>query len=113
LTDHEIEVIALVARYHRKSSPKASHPHFVQLDADGQRVVRTLAAILRVAIGLDRSYDGHVVGVRATVRGKTLMIEAIADPGADISLDVYTAHERSGLLEDVLGKRVDVLPVTR
>ncbi|MBI5087760.1 MAG: exopolyphosphatase, partial [Actinobacteria bacterium] len=113
LTDHEIEIIALVARYHRKSSPKASHPHFVALDDESQAVVRTLAAILRVAIGLDRSYDGRVVGVRAEVRRQRLLIEAIARPGADISLEVYTAHERSTLLEQVLGLRVDVLAVTR
>jgi exopolyphosphatase/guanosine-5'-triphosphate,3'-diphosphate pyrophosphatase len=113
LTDHEIEIIALVARYHRKSSPKPSHAQFVQLDAASQHVVRTLAAILRVAIGLDRSYDGRVVGVRATVRGKGLLIEAIAQTGSDISLEVYTAHERSGLLEDVLKMRVDLLAVTR
>ncbi|MGD9995393.1 MAG: Ppx/GppA phosphatase family protein [Ilumatobacteraceae bacterium] len=113
LTDHEIEIIALVARYHRKSSPKASHPQFVALDGESQAVVRTLAAILRVAIGLDRSYDGRVLGVRAEARRHRLLIEAIAEPGTDISLEVYTAHERSALLEHVLGTRVDVLAVTR
>ncbi len=38
-TDPEIELIALVARYHRKSAPKPTHPEFVQLDADAQRTV--------------------------------------------------------------------------
>jgi exopolyphosphatase/guanosine-5'-triphosphate,3'-diphosphate pyrophosphatase len=113
LTDHEIEIIALVARYHRKSSPKASHPQFVALDEASQSVVRTLSAILRVAIGLDRSYDGRVVGVRAEVNRKRLVIEAIAQPGLDIGLEVYTAHERSGLLEQVLAMRVDVIGVGR
>lgn len=113
LTDHEIEVIALVARYHRKSGPKPSHPEFVHLDADAQQVVRTLAAILRVAIGLDRSHDGRVAGLRVERRAKRLLVEAVARDHADISLDVYTAHERSGLLEQVLGTRVDVLAVTR
>ncbi|MCU1360735.1 MAG: exopolyphosphatase, partial [Ilumatobacteraceae bacterium] len=111
LTDHEIEIIALVARYHRKSSPKPSHAQFVHLDAASQEVVRTLAAILRVAIGLDRSYDGRVTGVRATINPKRVLIEAIAQSGTDISLEVYTAHERSALLEDVLKRRVDLLAV--
>jgi exopolyphosphatase/guanosine-5'-triphosphate,3'-diphosphate pyrophosphatase len=113
LTDHEIEIIALVARYHRKSSPKPSHLQFVRLDEASQSVVRALAGILRVAIGLDRSHDGRVVSLRAEVRRNRLMIEAIALAGSDVSLEVYTAHERSGLLEQVLATRVDVLAVTR
>ena len=40
-------------------------------------------------------------------------IEAIAQPGMDIGLEVYTAHERSGLLEQVLAMRVDVIGVSR
>jgi exopolyphosphatase/guanosine-5'-triphosphate,3'-diphosphate pyrophosphatase len=112
LTDHEIEMIALVARYHRKSGPKASHPEFQALDADSQQVVRTLAGILRLAIGLDRSHDGRVTSLRATRRGKRLLIEAIHRPDVDVSLEVYTAHERSALLEQVLALRVDVLAAT-
>ncbi len=47
-----------------------------------------------------------------SARGKRLVIEAVARDQADISLEVYTAHERGGLLEDVLGRRVDVLGVS-
>jgi exopolyphosphatase / guanosine-5'-triphosphate,3'-diphosphate pyrophosphatase len=112
LTDHEIELIALVARYHRKSSPKPSHTEFQALDEESQHVVRVLAGLLRVAIGLDRSHDGRVSGVRATKRGRRLLIEAIHRPELDVSLEAYTAHERSALLEQMLGMRVDVLPST-
>jgi exopolyphosphatase/guanosine-5'-triphosphate,3'-diphosphate pyrophosphatase len=114
LTDHEIEIIALVARYHRKSAPKPSHAEYTALDAESRQVVRTLAGILRVAIGLDRSHDGRVraVRVRSGGRGARVVVEAVARAQADISLEVYTAHERSGLLEDVLGRRVDLLGVS-
>src|SRR5690606_7002390 len=54
-TDAEIELIALVARYHRKSRPKRSHEPYASLPGDRQRMVRVLAGILRIAIGLDRS----------------------------------------------------------
>jgi exopolyphosphatase / guanosine-5'-triphosphate,3'-diphosphate pyrophosphatase len=112
LTDGEIEIIALVARYHRKSSPKQTHPEFVRLDPDDQAVVRTLAAILRVAIGLDRSHDSRILAIHTEVRGRRLILEAVARAGADIGLEVFTAHERSALLEEVLGLRVDLLPVS-
>src|SRR3954451_16050760 len=107
-TDNEIEIIAQVARYHRKSAPKTSHAEFARLDADDQRTVRVLAGLLRVAIGLDRSHDGRVVSVTARVRDDALVIEAVGRPGADLSLEAYSARERRALLEDVLGRRVRI-----
>jgi len=108
-TDHEIELVALVARYHRKSAPSAKHTEFALLRPQDQESVRTMAAILRVAIGLDRTHAGLVTGVRCRREGKTLVIEAMAQPGADLSLELYTATERQGLLEDVLGRPVAVV----
>ena len=78
LTDTEIEIIAQIARYHRKSAPKASHAEFGRLSPDDQRLVKTLAGILRVAIGLDRSHDGRVRSVMAQVRNDRLVVEAVA-----------------------------------
>lgn len=109
LTDAEIEMIAQIARYHRKSGPKASHPEFVALTVEDQRVVRTLAGLLRVAIGLDRAHDGRVRAVRTDRASKQLVVEAVAEPGTDLALEVWTAHERSGLLAEVLGLPVAVV----
>ena len=67
-TDREIEIIAQVARYHRKSAPKPEHEAFARLWPDDQRLVRTLAALLRVSIGLDRSYERRVATVRCDGR---------------------------------------------
>ncbi len=101
-TDAEIERIALVARYHRKSAPKARHPEFARLAEDEQDVVRALAAILRVAIGLDRTHAGRVESVRATLDDDTVAIEVTPADGADIELELHTAAERSALLAEVL-----------
>ena len=109
LTDTEIEIIAQIARYHRKSAPKPGHAEFGRLSSDHQRLVKTLAGILRVAIGLDRSHDGRVRSVMAHVRRDRLVIEALAKRGKEISLELYTANERSNLLEEVLGQRVDIV----
>lgn len=54
----ERELIAQVARYHRRSPPKASHADFAALPAADQALVSRLAAILRVADGLDRAHAG-------------------------------------------------------
>jgi exopolyphosphatase/guanosine-5'-triphosphate,3'-diphosphate pyrophosphatase len=109
LTDREIEIIAQVARYHRKSNPKPSHADFQALAAEERHVVRALAGMLRIAIGLDRSHDGRVAAVRATRVERTLRVDAIATDDRDLTLEIYTANERSGLLSEVLDLRVDVV----
>ncbi len=109
LTDAEIEIIAQIARYHRKSAPKVSHAEFARLSPDDQRLVKTLAGILRVAIGLDRSHDGRVRSLMAQVRRDRLVIEAESKRNKEISLELYTANERSDLLEEVLGQRVSIV----
>lgn len=108
-TDAEIERIALVARYHRKSAPKGRHPEFARLPADEQHVVRSLAALLRVAIGLDRTHARRVASVRAGRDGDVVRIEATPTVGQDIDLEVHTAGERSTLLAEVLDADVTVV----
>ncbi len=111
LTDNEIELIAQIARYHRKSEPKQSHPRFAALSRGDQRLVRSLAGVLRVAIGLDRRHDGRVADSRST-SGRTagrLVVTAIAADGNDIGLEVFAAGERSSLLARVLERDVSVV----
>jgi exopolyphosphatase/guanosine-5'-triphosphate,3'-diphosphate pyrophosphatase len=107
LSDREVEIIAQVARYHRKSVPKAEHAEFAALHSEDQRLVRALAGILRVAIGLDRTYDARVKSVAVKVSESELSI--VAKPRgkkADIGLNLYAANERKGLLADVSKRRV-------
>jgi exopolyphosphatase/guanosine-5'-triphosphate,3'-diphosphate pyrophosphatase len=108
-TDHEIEVIAQVARYHRKSAPTPKHPEFAALRRRDQEAVRAMAGILRVAIGLDRTHAAHVTGLRCRTERRTLVVEVERAEGADISLELYTAAERRELLEQVLDRRVKVV----
>ncbi|MBX3286667.1 MAG: Ppx/GppA family phosphatase [Actinobacteria bacterium] len=108
-TDGEIEVVAQIARYHRKSAPKASHAEWAALPADDQEVVRVAAAVLRVAIGLDRSHARLVIGVDVDDTGDEVVIGLRPQgPDADVSLERYAAADRTGLLADVLGVPVRV-----
>lgn len=105
-TDHEIELIAVVARYHRKSAPKPKHPEYARLDEGDKQLVRTLAGILRVAIALDRTHAGLVESVRVRDHDGGLVVEVRGTVDADLSLELFTAVERRGLLEDVLERRI-------
>ncbi|MHB1129351.1 MAG: Ppx/GppA phosphatase family protein [Ilumatobacteraceae bacterium] len=110
LSDREIELIAQIARYHRKGSPKLEHPEFAALSAEDQYLVRGLAGILRVAIGLNRTQDGRVNKLSITTTDKELEIAIKTTTNTDSDLNVYASNERSGLLSEVTGLRVKVMP---
>jgi len=109
-TDREIELVAQVARYHRKSGPRKRHLEFGLLSVADQDRVRTLAGLLRVAVGLDRNHAQKVAGLRSRPdEDGRLVIEVRAAPGAEIGLDLYAARQRIGLLEDALGLDIDIV----
>lgn len=108
--DHEIELIALVARYHRKSAPKSRHEEFARLEADDQHLVRVLAGILRVAVGLDRSREGVVDAVEVTDEdGVVRIVVDVGSAGADAELELYAARQRSDLLASVFDAPVEIV----
>lgn len=117
-TEREIEIIAQVARYHRKSAPKSKHADFASLSSSDKSKVRWMAAMLRVAIGLDRSNRQVVTRVRVTNEpgesdtqpDSELRLVARVSPGVDTSVELFTARARSELLETVTGRTVVIEP---
>ena len=100
----ESQIIALIARYHRKSSPKKSHADFSALGGKDRRAVRTLSAILRFAETLDRSHAQAVTGVEIHDRGKEYLIKVRTT--GDAELELWAAHRQIAPLERALGKPI-------
>lgn len=105
-TEREVEIIAMVARYHRKSSPKSAHERFVALSVDDQVRVRWLASMLRIAIALDRTRAGLVQAVSVTTSDSAVHITATIAPGGDASVELFMAGNRSGLLAHTTSRTV-------
>lgn len=112
-TDREIELIAQVARYHRKSPPRSRHVEFAALTPDDQRRVSVLAGLVRVAVGLDRNHGGRVDKVYCRDDGDALMIEVVPRGREDIAMELYAATQRKGLLEAALDCTVEVVRADR
>jgi exopolyphosphatase/guanosine-5'-triphosphate,3'-diphosphate pyrophosphatase len=74
----EVEVIAQVARYHRRAMPEMSHEEFKTLNEWDRRVVQRLAALLRLADAFDRSHAQHIerVTVELPVNRIVLRLES-------------------------------------
>jgi len=88
----EIEVIALVARYHRRGTPKRSHDEYARLPAELRRTVKALASILRVAESLDRSHAQPISGLEVRDRGEDVVIALHAAGDAELELWATARH---------------------
>ncbi len=62
-TEIELELIANIARYHRRSKPKRRHDSYGLLSDHQKQIVRELSAILRLAVALDRRQTGAIAQV--------------------------------------------------
>lgn len=102
----ELEIIANVARYHRGSPPKNKHDNYARLSADDQQRVRTMAAVLRLAGGLDRTHNQTVRAARVT--GTDKQIELLVDAQQYPEVDLWAARRRAGLFEQVFDAELTI-----
>lgn len=107
-TENEINVMANVARYHRRSTPKKRHKRYRKLNKSLRKRVRKLSALLRVADGLDRSHYQNVqkLEIEADEDMITLYITTEGDP----ELEIWGAMRKSHLFEKVTGKTLAIYP---
>jgi exopolyphosphatase/guanosine-5'-triphosphate,3'-diphosphate pyrophosphatase len=111
VTPEEQVLIANVARYHRGDAPKKKHRNYAELDKPLRRRVKTLAALLRVADGLDRGHVGTVASVKVRWLERAIRITPIpAREGATMRLELWGAHRKSGLLARVTDRPVEIVP---
>ena len=102
----EIEVIALVARYHRRGTPKSSHDEYAGLPAALRRTVRTLASILRVAESLDRSHGQVISSLELRDNGDAAALRIHTAANADAELELWATSRHLRPFEKVVRKTV-------
>lgn len=107
-SENEKEIVANVARYHRKSHPKEKHEGFRLLAPDEQSVVTKLSAILRIADGLDRNHAASVRSVAVRRSGNRLRICATPRSGRSLDLELWGAERKKQLFEETFGVRVTI-----
>jgi exopolyphosphatase / guanosine-5'-triphosphate,3'-diphosphate pyrophosphatase len=102
----EVDAIALVARYHRQAAPRRRHAEFGALKRKRRRAVRTLAAILRLAEGLDRSHSQPIAGLELHDRGEDALLQLRT--AGDAELELWAAGRHAAPFERLIGKPVQV-----
>lgn len=59
-TEIELEVMANIARYHRRNRPKKKHLPYNELPELYRKMIKQLSAMLRIAVALDRRQIGAI-----------------------------------------------------
>jgi len=101
----EIEVIAQAARGHRKQAPKLDSPDLKSLSPSKRRVIRGLAAILRVADALDRSHFGVVKNIEVRYSPGRVIV-GVDSKREKADLELWTCERRTDLLSRLLDRQV-------
>ncbi len=98
------ELIAQIARYHRKSLPKRKHDAFQGLKEKDQQTVSRLGGILRLADGLDRRRNSLVQAVSCQFGDTAVTIRLTSVE--DVSVEIFGANAKKDLFEKAFGSTV-------
>jgi exopolyphosphatase / guanosine-5'-triphosphate,3'-diphosphate pyrophosphatase len=105
----EIEIIANLARYHRKTMPKKKHENYQILSRENRLLVSQLGAILRVAIALDRRTIGAVQELQYDFQlaSKTLNLQLVPfTPDDDCQLELWSLDFKKAWFEQEFGLKL-------
>jgi exopolyphosphatase/guanosine-5'-triphosphate,3'-diphosphate pyrophosphatase len=106
LTDHERDLVARIARYHRRSHPDVHHSGMQGLLRSEAIIVRKLATLLRVADSLDRSHARPIRRLTARVRPQEIVL-SLATRGT-VDLELWDVAREASLFRQVFHRRLRV-----
>ncbi|MCE5301684.1 MAG: Ppx/GppA family phosphatase [Planctomycetaceae bacterium] len=100
----EIAMVAEIARYHRRSVPRASHLPYMALARESRVVVSKLAALLRVADAMIRGHRRRASDIQFQRRGDDLIVNMPS--GCDVLLEQRALKTKGDLFEDIFGVKI-------
>jgi exopolyphosphatase / guanosine-5'-triphosphate,3'-diphosphate pyrophosphatase len=101
-TDAEIEMIANLARYHRKGAPKKKHESYQSLGKLDRQIIDQLSALLKVAVALDRRQINAIESLHCafdTVGRELKLTLTPSQSGDDCSLELWSLEYKKFCLE--------------
>jgi exopolyphosphatase / guanosine-5'-triphosphate,3'-diphosphate pyrophosphatase len=104
-TETELEVIANIARYHRKSAPKKKHENYRNLPTRYHRqMVTHLSALLRLAVALDRRGIGAIDSLHCHFDAEAYVLNMevkATNPNDDCASELWNLDYKKEYFEQV------------
>ncbi len=105
-TDLERQIIANIARYHRRAFPKPNHEFFNNLSLEDQSRVWMLGGILRLADAMDRSHESRIKSFKAVLRGGKIRLTLQSTRRCDH--EIWAIEHKKDMFEEAFGVVVEV-----
>ncbi len=106
ISGKDVELVALVARYHRRATPQPSHDGYSKLSRKDRVAVTKLALILRLAKALDASRTQRIQHV--SCRRFVDRVQILIHDEVDVSVERLELNRSASLFTDIFGVGVDI-----
>jgi exopolyphosphatase / guanosine-5'-triphosphate,3'-diphosphate pyrophosphatase len=107
-TDLERQIIANIARYHRRAFPKPNHEFFSTLSMEDQGKVWMLGGILRLADAMDRSHESRIKNFKVVLRGGKIRLSIKSSRRCDH--EIWAIEQKKDMFEEAFGVKVELVP---
>jgi CHAD domain-containing protein len=106
LNVREKRIVSLVACYHRKAVPGMQHNAYAILSGKDRQIVSTLAAMLRVADGLDYTHMNRISGLACSITDDEVVCST--ESSGDSHVEKVRALQKADLFEQVFRRRLSI-----
>lgn len=106
-TNDESDLIANIARYHRKSLPKNKHTNYYFLSDKKKQIVKVLSGILRIAEGLDRRQIQIIDFVESHYTDNNIHVYLYHNENVNPDIELWGVNRRKEQLEKIFSKNVN------
>lgn len=108
LSRQDVEIIGLLARYHRHGAPTLKESSYAELDLTNRLRVQKLAALLRVADAMERAHSHRIVNFQARYNGRRL--ELLVPGVHDLTIENLAMRNKADLFTEIFGYDVRLVP---
>jgi exopolyphosphatase / guanosine-5'-triphosphate,3'-diphosphate pyrophosphatase len=103
--EREITVMANIARFHRKKTPRKKDTEIMELDSGEREMLRILSTFIRLGESLDRSHTALIQHVRfSRVDKSSVYLEVVAR--GDCQLEIWGVEAEKKAFEKIVGKHL-------
>jgi exopolyphosphatase/guanosine-5'-triphosphate,3'-diphosphate pyrophosphatase len=106
LSERERELVACVARYHRRAMPELDHPELAAFSPSEVLMIRRLAMLLRIADSLDRSHHQPVRSIQAEARPRVVAVRL--KTRSHVDLELWDVVREADMFEEVFRRKLVV-----
>lgn len=107
----DVNIMANVARFHRKKLPKRNDPALVELDEHSANTVIVLSMLLRIAEKLDRSHTGLIKKAEFTGKNRAT-VDLVIWPEGSCELEVWGVESNLKAFEKLFRRKLNLNVIT-